>query len=286
MIDITPAMNHEFRMAKRLRCGMLGVQGLIAVGSLVAVGKTERWLSVFGICVVLAACVSLWMKHLSNEKFQCAERYRRILFYSKSLDEAIPSHEIGIIFADYADADRQSNLAQDEYYDSEAIPGSRRMLENLQESSFYTRKLARSSLIAFRATVIIGLAVATLYLLFAVVGPAVNVTEGNLRRAAEISTKLIAFAVLGSYFDLWASFASLASASDRIFRDVSLALARDGDMSKEALKLVSAYDCALTASSPIPTPIWMKDRKALDKGWSAIKATRHGDARQQLVESE
>jgi len=272
-------MNHEFSVAKWLRLGMLAIQAGIAVGSLMATGRSEQWLGLYGVLVLVLASVSLWLKRASDRRYQCAEKYRRLLFFSKSNDEEIPAHQLAVIIADYKDADRSITLSEEEYYDSQELPGYRRMLENLQESTFYSRKLASSSAAVFQFVSVVGFGISFVYLLLA----ALRATPGaasveNLRHAAEISTKLIAFAALGSYFDLWSNFATLERTSDRVYDDASAALlkvnAEDVELAKDSLRLVSTYDCALAASAPIPTVVWLFHRTALQKGWSAIKAKR------------
>jgi len=68
----------------------------------------------------------------------------------------------------------------------------------------------------------------------------------------------------------------LAQTAEQIYHDVSAQLEKQGDHTKEALKLISTYDCALAASTAIPTWAWKLHKPALEKGWDKIKAGRPG----------
>lgn len=271
--DITPAMNEEFQSSKRFRLSMLLVQAGIVAVTLLSLDRNGIWTRYSGVAALVATGISFWLKYLSQKHFTKGEGFRRKLFFTKSQDRTLPPHLEALIATDYSSSSKAPLLREDEYYDSNAPKGYARMLANLQESAFYTRKLAKSSKLVFGSLTILGAVVAVLYLLYIASVPEVASTT-LLKRAADITTKLLAFFVLGQYSELWYAFYVLENAAEETYRSTSELIDSKASVDESVLELVSEYDCALASSSPIPTLIWKCHKTALERGWDVIKLSR------------
>jgi hypothetical protein len=272
--DITPAMNQEFERSKLYRLMMLLLQSGIVVVALCSIGRSGAWLKYSGIGALVATGLSFLLRYLTQMHFAKGEAFRRMLFYTKSQGKELPPHVAAVIATDFHRPAPEHLLREDEYYDSNAPVGYLRMLANIQESAFYTCKLARSSKIAFGLMTLIGAIIAVLYLI--VVASAISPVDSvsSVSRAADVTMKLLAFFVLGQYSELWYSFAVLEKAAAETYRSSSELLFSRCAVGEEVLELVSGYDCALASSSPIPTPIWLIHKRALERGWDVIKNSR------------
>lgn len=267
-------MEQEFRISKTCRLGSLAFQLMIFISSLIPAITTGAWIRYYGIAVVLASAGTLWLKSTQQDRYERGEEYRRLLFFTKSLDVPLLPQQLAeieiLIRAKPDDAIRRES----EYYDSVAAPGKMRTLENLQESSYYTHKLAGKTKAAFRTVSFLGLVVAVVFML-STLNSADRLTDPSaLRRVAEITSKLLAFLAVGQYVELWFSFSALERTTRGVYNDICHVIQQPNVDEKFISRILSTYDCALAAASPIPTWVWKTSGSKLNRGWDKIKCSR------------
>lgn len=269
--DITAAMNGEFSKSKRFRFAMMVVQIALAILSLYGVGHPRLLSGRNGVVLLLTATVAFYLKQRSQDHFLKGEEHRRMLFFSKSMEKPIPKFRELLIQSDFGNRGGSSTLNSSQYYDSQANAGYPRMAENLQESTFYTRKLANTTYKCFRTLTLLGLSGAIAYLLLLASSTETHGLSVNMSQVVDVASKLIAFFLIGQFAEYWYTFAYLQRTSDHIFEHASTLVEHTGEIGTEVLEHVSTYDSALASSGPIPTVVWWLHHKKLNADWAEFK---------------
>jgi hypothetical protein len=266
-------MDKEFRKSKYYRLFFLTAQFMIFGMSLWFAVTKGVGLPFFGTTVLGLSAISLWLKTAQQKNYACGERYRRLLFFLKNNDSVLAPMLAAEIGEKVADVSGSPVERGDDYYASIADHRLTRTLENLQESAYYTHRLADFTKATLRTVSLIALVVAVIYMLATLTSAQKSTDPDSLRMAAEISARILAFFVVGQYVELWFSFASLQKASEEVYKKCCDALSSVPD--EEAVtQFVSTYDCSLATASPIPTWVWQVMQKKLNRGWDEIKASR------------
>jgi hypothetical protein len=268
------AMEREFRKAKYHRLFFLAAQLLIFSLSLRFAMTKGTGVPYFGILVLFFSALSLYFKSAQQRYYGCGERYRRTLFFTKNHNTTVSPRLAAEIGEKIAVGSNGPLNRESDYYASAAEPVLQRMLENLQESSYYTHRLADTTKVVLQLVSLVGLGVTIVFMLVTLNSVESLADPSALKTVAEISARLLAFFVVGQYVELWFSFASLQKTSEDIYRQCCDALSVGGSDEKSITQLVSTYDCSLATASPIPTWIWQLRQRKLNRGWDEIKASR------------
>ncbi len=159
------------------------------------------------------------------------------------------------------------------YYGSSEAPGSERLAENLEESAFYTRALARRTwqlcavIITMGALVILGLLYA---------GTVVGSSAPTLMR---ILPHISSAFVLGFAMDLGFSFARLENVATETFDRIETIRKNDSLRIEDLIPAITDYDCALAATgAAIPDAIYARMEPELGAGWEALRASRNSQS--------
>src|SRR5947209_7495837 len=244
-MKLDAAMNLKFVSAKRYWLAVNLAQISLLFISLYSIKQQHPVLT--SASLLALSVLSFLLKRRAQLSSRVAEQYRRWLFYSKSFGEELHAHIQMLIEVDMGSLAQSSFRATGDYYSSTGEVGWPRMVDNLQESTFYTRTLATDAANIHRGVTIAGLA-GTVFLLW------IQATKAGIQQQIDIAAfshvadafgKLLAFFVIGQFAESWFAFRDLAILADQLFRECSQLLASRKYSPLEILRQVSTYDGAL-----------------------------------------
>lgn len=263
------ASRREFSIAKRWKARQWRIDVAASLGALAAVAvPVPRWSLALAVVSVVAKVAARFAQSRSRSCFRVAERARRYDFQRRTLGWTIPHDEYADIVLSLS-GETQSLPAADAdgiqagYFDQEGPPGLARLLANLHESVFWSKRLfadmaKRRGWHIFLA--IFGLMATLLAALF------VRPEDWRLvvvRVVAVVITILVSLDVLGE----WSGFRRSASELG-IMERVLIELRKRQPTRDEALRFLIDYSCLLVEAPLVPDRIYERRRPLLDHLWT------------------
>lgn len=154
------------------------------------------------------------------------------------------------------------------YYDSDTAPSPLRVIENLEESSWWSKHLSQSMMGYSGAfcTVVVMLAIITL--LITLQNASGQTYEQNIARAM---TSVIVFLFSAGYLRLTFEYFRFGREAQRI-EDQAIYLKKQADLSSvDALKLLHDYQIIRAGAPLIPTWLWKMKNSKLNDAWDERK---------------
>ncbi len=213
----------------------------------------------------------------ADEAKRTADGILRRIELSDGMGTPIPRVEVEQVVEDatavvgYLASREQRDLKP---YASGFDAGPTRLLENIQESSWWSTRLARelSRWEKFWGGVLIVACVAALYH-FATSGPNGGPAPTHARDAAEFAATLLVFIFAEGYYRRGREFEAFALAANRVFEKGTHLKKGDGAPSPEdVLGLAMDYFLARQASPRISTIWYQLRRDRLNAAWARARA--------------
>jgi hypothetical protein len=266
-MNLLVAMNSEYSLSKRWLLASIILTAVFSVCSLagsLGSSRLSKWLAVitFTIQVSIVLC-----RRCSDAHYQLSEVVRRPAILLAGLGRQPSAIETRGIAARLGISEQENRFDAETYYASKAPPGPHRLVDIVEESSFWTADLARHTAnlldIAFN--------VALLLLFVALYGAIHAGLTSNFSDAA--SKILLAFATFYFASDTTQTarkYCDLAETSRRVAEQCGALKTKFGsELLQEALILTDEYNCALAAAPIIPEMIYRRYRGRLNAAWVA-----------------
>lgn len=217
--------------------------------------------------VALAAIGAEVLQWLSDQTKGNAESLKRKLEYKDGFGWTIEGTEIADILAGMTVSTRR-NIAKkpsEVHYASSEVPSSRRVIENLRESAWWSKHLSAfmRTMCAVTLTLTITTAVAALY--YASISLASFSDRQNTTR---IVTTLLSLVVSVGLWRFFAGYFSFNKKAERYEQAAATAL--KGEPEKIAtLKLLHEYQIARASAPILPDWAWKFRRDSLNELWDS-----------------
>jgi len=258
----------EFDAAERWRLLMAGCEILLLFLAIVSVfvSPIEQVVIIALISFVIGAAWA-WFHCKYRDSRDVAERARRATLVMEGYDKEVSAAELtdikGRFTASMAEAAKKIDK---HYYKSDAEPGSARLAELLEESSFFSMHLQRvSSRWSWYFFVI-----ALLGSLVSLVVAAVILEKNAILNSFRIFLLITSFLVTGRAFRLAMQYTSSARALERIHARLAEARAR-GYPRPDLFLLLSDYN-AVTEAASLHLPFaYDLNKDRLNKDWADFR---------------
>ena len=268
------ASRREFSIAKRWKSYQWRIDVAASLGALAAAAVAVPRLSLAIVILAAVAKVGARFAQLrSRSCFRVAERARRYDFQRRALGWEIPHDEYADIVLSFSGKNRSLPAADAErmqvgYFEHEGPPGADRLLANLHESVFWSKRLLADmakrrgwhvfwALSAVIATMLVGLVVPW--------------DDGRLilvRVVAVTVTILVSLDVFGEWTAFRRSSNELA-----VIERVLIELRKGRQITKDqALRFLIDYSCLLFDAPMVPDKIYAGLQPQLEQLWAAGRA--------------
>lgn len=233
--------------------------------------ENSAWFAVIaGLFTFLGEAASI----RSNDKKSIAERLLRKLDFNESFGWPISRLDIADAVVSLS-RKGQSKFENDEnstaYFASATDLGWRRAMENLQESAWWSKHLARSmGSIMFIITIILSVISVLLLIFFSLMSP----TAGTLTTVNRIVISVLLLTVSLGLIPLarnYNSFSQRCAVSEGTSTDL---LRSDNDETVSAIKAWNEYHLARATAPLIPSRLWKWKEQYLNKAWSELVAMK------------
>lgn len=280
-MEIADAMRKEFSTAKRCWAGIIFLQALLLLGAIYAIfSASGTLLLVIGLGSLLIPVITFWLKEIAGFHYGLGERIRRLLVLQDGLGRMPSAKELLEVCSDCTSLPSLDPQPLGKYYDSPLPQGPQRLAHIIEESAFYTRKLAAVSALFCAGLTAIGI-IFTFGLLWyelqtispATATIALSRNIGTSEQFAKLLSVLLVFFAAGTFATLWRSYKSLSESARRAFEKCDL---WRQDANAELLGVfttVETYDCALAKGPPISRVIYWLYRKRLHQAWTEFMST-------------
>ena len=266
-LDLIEIMRSHFASSKRwLRLSIgcnIGVVLLSIPTSLSLVGSDYTYVPVALLLIQIGAFV---LRELSIKSYSFAESVRRLAMFRDGLGIKLSD----IQWKRLIKVARKRNIDEPpylgHYYDSKLPQGPERLLQILTESCFYTESIAHNSFrILITITAINILVVITLILVI------VNAFTSHsvLLNITLLSLPILSFWATGDVANMGLRFHELHKVcSDILLKCDELQRAKANQLDV-IMRMVDDYNCALSASLPLPTKFYESEKVELNKSWAS-----------------
>lgn len=198
--------------------------------------------------------------------YQTAESLRRCRLLADGLGEEPHPADMARMRANASNRPSADPPPIGAYYTSTQTRGWLRVLHNVQESAFYTEKLAEVT-----AWWCVGGVVVVTLLALALLLVALN-SEGPLAARSAVGNLVsgtLAAIIGGTLADLARAYFALAKSAEESFTTTRNLIDRKDLDLRDALRAVDAYNVALVGVPPIPGFVYRQQQARLDALWRA-----------------
>lgn len=278
-MDLATVMRKEFSTAKRCWLWIILLQVLLLAGAIYAIlGASGSTLLVIGLAGLLVPVITFWLKEVAGFHYGLGERIRRLLVIHDGLGRSPSAKEMLEICADCTSVPSLDPRPLGKYYDSPLPEGPQRMAHIIEESAFYTRKLASVASLycaAFTAAGILATITLIWYGLQMTLPTELPPAGGELtsEKLARLLSAFLVFFAAGTFASLWRSYKSLAEAARKIFDKCDLLRQDAGVDQLDVLVAVGSYDSSLAKAPPLPRVIYWLCRTRLHRAWREHMST-------------
>jgi multisubunit Na+/H+ antiporter MnhF subunit len=214
--------------------------------------------------------------HRSDEAKGMAQSLRRKLDLNDSMAWEVPKTELSdLLVKCSAVVKRKASQLSNEptYFTSHKAPGAQRALENISESSWWSKHLAEkmgfTCLLALIAATLIALAT----LIFTIHSAAGPTLPDTLSAVARVVTALLMLTLSIGLLKLTTSYYSFSKKAGRTEEAERLLKAGKKISTIDALKVIAEYHIARAGAPIIPTWIWKMHRAELNAIWANLRRT-------------
>ncbi|HEX6804151.1 MAG TPA: hypothetical protein VF133_10775 [Terriglobales bacterium] len=268
-MNLLDLMSVEYRRSRRALYSSVALGAflyLIALGDVVSKHQFSESLAILAFVLQSTGLV---LRYRSTRRYESAEEIRRIAFLEDALGIAPSELRKTEIASRVGGARAPERIFVGKYFASEAPQGVLRFLDDLSESAFWTCEVARSAGRALLVLVLVG----AMFSIFALLGLLnAGVAATNVKIGAEAFVVTLAFVVAGEMLLLSLDYFALAGKASRILTSASSLLESKGVDRDATIILFGEYNCALSATAPLPAFLYKLLQARLNAAWSARKA--------------
>ena len=264
-ISVQKLMTAQFAEAKRWWFWENVLKMLVAVSTIASFFWKEslEWTWLFPVIFTGSYTFIQW--HIESVQGK-AEAIKRKLEYQDGLGWKISEQEKADLYVEASRKVKKVALEPEEspYFDSPEPISSRRAVENLMQSAWYTRHQASGiAKTAFALSIVI--------LLLAIVSLAVVVQSPPLQQwgpvvGQTVLTVLVVLLAMG-YFRLSSRYRSLSRRSEKVVDRASDLKELENISDIQVLRLLHEYQIARAAAPMIPEWLWKRKKHELNRLW-------------------
>lgn len=251
-------MSKRFAAAKWLWAVIVVLNVLLLVAPFASPAMSSGGTAIaIGLGVLVIPPMSFLLKWKADDYYSRGEELRRGIFLGDSVGRELSENDRLLIESESPLLPELEPRCIGPYYASSSAPGLRRIIENLHESSFYTRQLSKAAARIYAVVCLLGMSGVFLALWLNVETPfAAQGDWSAAERVARLVAEFFGFFAAGLFADMWLSYVSLAKSADAVFRNCH-ALKREETLDAATVYTeVANYDCGLARARPIPG--WLK----------------------------
>jgi Flp pilus assembly protein TadB len=218
------------------------------------------------ISAILTVCyvASKWR---SDRFKQLADKLKRAFEMFDGLGWPVSAKELSDLLVTVSRYEREQ--AQEEpdqsYFASKAPQSAQRLLENLEESTWWTKHLAGSMALYTSLLCIAVFATAAITLVIALQSTASQTTADTI---AKVTTSIVVFVFSGGYFRLAFEYNQFSRGAEQIENQTNFLLQRNGLTDIQATKLLHDYQIIRAGSPLLPNWLWKYRRRDLNELWN------------------
>lgn len=217
------------------------------------------------------------LKTRQSAHFLLAERIRRLVTLRDGLGIQIAARDLTEIEADATSMPALELGGRDpsvQYFNSPLAVGPGRLAHIIQESAFFTSRLASVTAGVYGAMVgvgVVGAITVTWFGILAVGGspvlPSVMKLLGSGENVAKLAAGLAVFFCSGVLVTLRSEYATLGQSAQRVFEKADALRQEASPDPVEVVLLFSEYNAAVQRSPPIPGTVYAVMRGRLSVAW-------------------
>jgi len=213
------------------------------------------FLYISGFAIISSPILVIVIREFANKLTQKADKCRRVILYSDSFQYSIPEHEILEMKSWLIGQQVKPAPFISPYYYSQSTGGSQRLIENIMESSFFTKFLA-NKMEDFLLIIFIAFLLITILIIYI----------GTFESRPIVIATLISFLLSSDIFNIYRKYSELKQAADFTFKGCpKLINAEEGLLVRDAMQQVEDYHIALIQSPPIPYKLYLYYRDEINK---------------------
>ncbi|MEK7477240.1 MAG: hypothetical protein AAB152_16570 [Candidatus Coatesbacteria bacterium] len=256
---------------------ILTIQAVVLVATVAQYASPSEWGLIVVSVLVIAAPVGVYFLRLKAQRlYSEGERLRRQLVLWDGLGKGAGADEARVLFRD--EPSILGNLGprnRESYFRSRLPFGWRRVAEIVQESAFYTGKLAQVASLLYGAVVVIGTVIA--------VCGAVTALRlglgGDGEAVPAVFSALVVFFAAGTFASFYSSYARLAAESQAVYERAGFIVNRPSLCVPDAVLVMARYDCELAKAPPLPGWLHWLMRDGIDRAWRVGRKSAPGRKR-------
>lgn len=228
------------------------------------------WGASSALVLAVLALVGTWVRGLSSRFADSAHDILRRLDLQDALGRPINPAIVADLIDDVPDLVQRLALRSQSapYFGSVSQPGPRRLLENLRESSWWTKRLAGDMAKVTNGFTVVLTGVGMLTLLAAVNGIR---GPGALQGASAWISAVILFAIAQGPHHASGRYGQLRDSAAAVQQRAEHLLGRSAPDEMDALQVAADYHLARQRAPVIPTLWYERRRPALNKLWDSVQ---------------
>jgi hypothetical protein len=262
-------INVNYKHAKRRNSLHLAFQIIVYVAGILAVFMPSLSLAYPAVALALLL-ISEWLSANAAKFKGIAETLKRQHEYWQGFGQS-PSKgqlaDVRVIVKDSLSEEDAKLLQEGLKFSSKKPFGATRMLENLCESSWFSKHLAGCCSRMLQAAFVITLAAA----IVALVAIATSATNAFTSTAAKCISSTLAFVVSVGILKSWLALAAFSQKSKEVEAEAERVLETGTPTDFEAQRILAEYQIGRGAAPSIPTWIWKWKRVKLNQNWNELK---------------
>jgi len=255
----------EFDLASNLQRRLLLLQGGVAGLGALSIFLTHALASyLLAIASMLLACYWTYTAIMGRKVRGQAERARRATLLIEGLGDPISPSEMRNLWAGFAAPDSAAQAREDEgYYDARESPGVVRLVEMVEETSFWSYRLMQASARAMWGWFALSVLLAIIILLAVQVAD-ISAGQWIARMICLLLTFAVSFEILGAALAYQASSEDLAKFGARI----EAVRATDHSLA-DVLMLLFDYNAAVEGAPMFVPGLYDREKDKLNALWHA-----------------
>lgn len=218
------------------------------------------------------------LRRWAGERYRVAERIRRLELLHEGLGRAPSRMDLAMLSVDAPTMPIIERAPLLPYFTSDAPEGCQRLLHIVQQSAFFTRRIAALSARYCWIGVGLGVVVTVALLLMAIrdpgqaAGPDAAGFDGEL--LSQVAATLLAFFSAGVFAEFASSFGTLGRVANDTVVLCAQHLEQPTDDPWSYYPLLSDYDSALASAPPLPALVYAVHRTRIENAWREFGAER------------
>lgn len=262
-LNLINAMTTEFDESKRWLGWMLYAYVAIYVVTLLGTFFGGRFSGMMGIVLLAIQIAVYFMRRKASTRFHDGERIKRMAMLQDGLGIQPSPGEITRICARLGFPDDSKRHFVGSYYSASAPAGNLRLLQIIDECSFWTSQCAKATAEKLLAALVAAAGAVVLAILFCL---EFGFTGTSV---VKVFITTVSFVAAGELMTMFFKFRGLSSSAESVMNTCEARLrSQSGD---DALMLFNEYNCALSAAGlPIPHLVYAANQEK----WNAAYAAR------------